>query len=64
MQILHVSGNRWITVSNNECTGGEIKVYDCLGISDLPEQTKQQIAALIFSSVNKITVSSTPTRLQ
>ena len=41
VQILHVSGNRWITVSNNGCTGGEIKVYDCLGNSDLPEQTKQ-----------------------
>ena len=25
--------------------------------SDLPEETKQQIAALIFSSVNKITLT-------
>ena len=57
MQILHVSGKHWITIANNGSTGKEIKVYDSMGHSDLPEETKQQIAALIFSSVNKITLT-------
>ena len=57
VQILHVSGNHWITIANNGCTGGEIKVYDSMGHSDLPEETKQQVAALIFTSVNKITLT-------
>ena len=57
LQMLHVSGNHWITIANNGCTGGEIKVYDSMGHSDLPEETKQQVAALIFTSVNKITLT-------
>ena len=57
VQILHVSGNHWITIANNGCTGGETKVYDSMGHSDLPEETKQQVAALIFNSVNKITLT-------
>ena len=32
-------------------------MYDSMGSSDLPEETKQQIAALIFTSANKITLS-------
>ena len=57
VQIVHVSANYWITIANNGCTGGEIMVYDSLGHSDFPEEIKQQIAALIFSSVNKITLT-------
>ena len=44
-----------IAIAGN--TGGEIHVYDSMGSSDLPEETKQQIAALIFTSANKITLS-------
>ena len=34
-------------------TGGEIHVYVSMGSSDLPEGTKQLIAALICTSANK-----------
>ena len=54
MQNLHVSGNLWIAIAGN--TGEKIHVYDSMGSLDLPEETKQQIADLIFTLANKITL--------
>lgn len=48
VQILHINGNHWITISNVFSQRNEIiSVYDSFSSIDLPVKAKEQIAALI-----------------
>ena len=55
VQVLNVSKNHWITVSNIGCQKGHIDVFDSLP-STISTRTKQQIAAICFSDKSSITV--------
>ena len=47
VQVLHLAGNHWLTVSTVGVEGEDtIRVYDSLG-TPLPSYTKKQIAALM-----------------
>ena len=48
VQVLHSSGNHWLTISTIGCKPSTVKVYDSL-YSTLPTQTKDQICALLAS---------------
>ena len=48
MQILNVSNNHWITVSNIGCSPGTVNIYDSISSNSLPSRTKEQIAAILF----------------
>ena len=54
VQILNVSGSHWITIANVGCAQGEVAVFDSMGHTDLTQEVKQQIAALILTPTNKI----------
>ena len=54
VQILNVSGSHWITIANVGCVQGEVAVFDSMGHTDLTQEVKQQIAALILTPTNKI----------
>lgn len=54
MQILHVGGNHWITVSTIGSTSpSTVRVYDSLGKA-LPLDTKKQVAAILHSPDKEI----------
>ena len=46
--------SRWITIANVGCVEGEEAVFDSMGHTDLTQEVKQQIAALILTPTNKI----------
>ena len=54
VQILNVSNNHWITISNIGCQSGHINVYDSMGTNCVPPRTKEQVAAILFSNKKKI----------
>ena len=54
VQILNVSNNHWITISNIGCKSGHINVYDSMGTNCVPPRTKEQVAAILFSNKKKI----------
>ena len=56
LQILNVSDSHWIMIANVGCVPGEVHVYDSMGHTDIPQEVKQQIAAMILSPTNKITL--------
>ena len=54
VQILHVHGNHWVTVSNISCPSGCINVYDSL-YNYVKRDTKLQICSFTRPSEKKIT---------
>ena len=53
VQILHSGGNHWITISTVGTEHAHVRVYDSLrGL--LPDDTKKQIASLLFSQESEI----------
>ena len=57
VQIVNVSQNHWITISTINCKPGIVSVYDSLPSCDVPKRTKEQIAALLFSTKKNITLN-------
>ena len=57
VQILHVSGNHWLTVSNIGCKPAHVNVYDSLLTGYLDTHAKQQIASILFTDEPDITAS-------
>ena len=57
MQILHVHGNYWITISSMFCKSNEIDIFDSLNIGSISKEDQKQIAALIFTKENDITLN-------
>ena len=55
VQIIHVGGSHWVTVSNIGCNDGEVCVYDSLYYS-VPSSTLKLIASLMFSPTKKLVV--------
>ena len=43
IQILNISNNHWLTVSNIGCSQGHVNVYDSIPSGNIPERTKRQI---------------------
>lgn len=57
VQVLNISNCHWITVTSIGCSdSSEVLVYDSLTSGDISFQTKQQIAALIYSNKSKVKV--------
>ena len=56
VQILNISDSHWIMIANVGCVPGEVHVYDNMGHTDVPQEVKQRIAAMILSPTNKITL--------
>ena len=56
IQILNVSDSHWIMIANVGCVSGEVHAYDSMGHTDIPQEVKQQIAAMILTPTNKITL--------
>lgn len=57
VQMLHVHGNHWITISNMFCKSNEIDIFDSLNIGSISKEDQKQIAALIFTKENDITLN-------
>ena len=57
VQILHVHGNHWITVSNVNCPSGEVQVYDSI-YSSLNKDVEDLIQRLFDGKVVNVTVAS------
>ena len=55
LQIIHVGGNHWCTVSNVDCGDGVVDVYDSLH-SSVSNATLRVIASLVYSSASKLVV--------
>ena len=55
VQILHTGKGHWVVVSSLRCQKAEVEVYDSL-YPALTQSMKHQIAALLCSDVNSITV--------
>ncbi len=55
IQILHVNGNHWITVSTATC-GTDIAVYDSMH-SSLSKRTQQLLAKLVHTDSEQVTVN-------
>ena len=56
VQVLHSGGNHWLTVSTVGVKATNvIRIYDSLGTS-LPSQTRRQIANLMKTMENSITI--------
>lgn len=56
VQVLHSGGNHWLTVSTVGVKATNvIRIYDSLGTS-LPSQTRRQIANLMKTTENSITI--------
>ena len=55
MQIIHVGGSHWCTLSNLGCSEGEVKVYDSLYPS-VSTATLRVIASLMFSTASQLVV--------
>ena len=64
IQILNVSGSHWITVSNVGSQPGQINVYDSLLSGSIHSRTKKQIAAILFSPKEKITINFPAVQIQ
>ena len=56
IQILHVSNNHWLTVSNIGCSQGYVNVYDSIPSGNIPERTKRQIAAILYTKEKQINI--------
>ena len=55
--MLNVAGNHWITVSNIWCQPGEVNIYDSIRSRVVSTRTRDQIAAILFSQRQKITLT-------
>ena len=55
VQIIHVGGDHWCTVSNDGCDSGVVDVYNsiCTSVSNV---TLRVIASLVYSSSSKLVV--------
>ena len=56
MQVLNVSDNHWITISNIGCGPGIVNVFDSIPQSSVSSCTKEQIAAILFSEEHTISL--------
>ena len=54
IQILHVSGNHWITSTNAGCKAGEIKLFDSAVNSYITLRAKQQICSFLLPMENTV----------
>ena len=52
VQILHIDGNHWITISTIGCKVGEVNLYDCNQCESLSASTEEQISCLLNSKEN------------
>jgi len=65
IQILHVYGSHWLTISNIGCPAGSINVYDSLPNCALYSNMKRQIATILFLADQKmITVNFVDVQIQ
>ena len=64
VQVLHVNNNHWITVSNIQCTSGNVNIFDCNLGMDISHRTKQLICSLVRSQDKKITLRIKPVQRQ
>ena len=53
VQILNVSNDHWIIISNIGCKSGHINVYDSMGTNCVPPHTKEQVGAILFGNNKK-----------
>ena len=63
IQVLHVNNNHSITVSNIQCTSGNVNVFDCNLGMDISHRTKQLCSSVRFQD-KKITVRIKPIQRQ
>ena len=56
VQVLHVSNSHWLTVANIGYPKGHVNVYDSIPSGDIPGRTKMQIAAILCTEEQNITV--------
>ena len=59
VQILHSGGNHWITISTEQLT---VKIYNSLD-NELPQETKQQVAALLNTRESAIAFEHRPVQV-
>ena len=48
VQIIHVQGNHWVTLSNIGCPPATVNVYDSIRNTDLTSHAKAQVSAILF----------------
>jgi len=64
VQILNVRGNHWITISSIGCAPNHLNIYDSLPHGDVSSRAKQQIAALLCTRANAITLNFPDVQIQ
>ena len=65
VQILHIMGNHWVTVSNIRCCEpATIQVFDSMRNQDLPSQAISQIAAIMWVEKPNIVLEFVPVQKQ
>lgn len=64
VQILHVYGSHWLTVSNIGCPPGQINVYDSIPNCELYSRSKCQISTILHSKKTKIDVAFMDVQMQ
>ena len=64
VQVLHIGGNHWLTVSNIGCPHATVHIFDSLPNIDLPSCTKAQIAALLCTDKHQIQLEFQCVQLQ
>ena len=57
IQILNVRNAHWIMVTSINCRKDEVRIFDSLPSEYVPSRTKQQIASILFSSKQEITLT-------
>ena len=64
VQVLHIGGNHWLTVSNIGCPHATVHIFDSLPNIDMPSCAKAQIAALLCTDKHQIQLEFQSVQLQ
>ena len=64
VQILHIDGNHWITISTIGCKVGEVNLYDCNQCESLSASTEEQMSCLLNSKEKELHVKIMPVQRQ
>ena len=65
VQILHVRGNHWLTVSNIGCLSDQVNVFDSLyAVGSVYSEAQKQIAALVFSDAKQLNLNVKSVQVQ
>ena len=64
VQILHIDGNHWITISTIGCKVGEVNLYVCNQCESHSASTEEQMSCLLNSKEKELQVKIMPVQRQ